>query len=222
MCFRPLILIVGIISLSGAAFAKPHTVTLGRALPVKLLVGPSEAKPMDITVRALYVDGKVKEFTTGGTHDVTDREFAVRRAYRINDALPDDSRHSPKWLWQRGDWLLVNRTSGKITALRLPYFDPFYSSVSWYRDYAAYCGISSSGELVIAVVAEIGSKKPLYRKEVGRNNSGDEPDSNCSPPHWERRPARVTFLPNGGDRFTVSVSAHVTDQTSAEKDSDEQ
>ena len=49
---------------------------------------------MDITVRPLYVDSRLKEFTTGDSHDVTDREFVVRRAFRINDALPDDARKS--------------------------------------------------------------------------------------------------------------------------------
>ena len=128
-----------------AATPKPHTVSLGRPTTVKLMVGPSEEKTTDITVRTLYVDGKVKDFTTGDSHDVTDREFVVRRAYRINDSLPDDTRRTPKWLWQRGDWILVDRKSGKTTSLKLPDFDPFYSQVSWYRDYAAYCGISSSG-----------------------------------------------------------------------------
>ena len=69
----------------------------------------------------------------------------MRRAYRINDSLPDDARKSPKWLWQRGGWLLVDRSSGKITLLKLPDFDPFYSEVSWYRDYAAYCGLTTNG-----------------------------------------------------------------------------
>src|SRR5579864_6187592 len=106
------------------AATKPHVVALGKALPVKLLVGPSEDKTIDITVRALYVDGKLKEFTTGSTHDVTDREFVVRRAYRINDALPEDPRRTSKWLWERDSWLLVNRGSGKVTLLKLPDFDP--------------------------------------------------------------------------------------------------
>ena len=75
---------------------------------------------MDITVRALYVDAKLKEFTTGKPHDVTDREFVVRRAFRINDALPEIRTRRPKWLWQRGGWLLVDRVSGKVTQLKLP------------------------------------------------------------------------------------------------------
>jgi len=202
------------------AASKPHVVTLGKAVTVKLLVGASEDKTIDIGIRTLYVDGKVKEFTTGNTHDVTDREFVVRRAYRINDALPDDPRKSPKWLWERGGWLLVNRVSGKVSVLKLPDFDPFYSELSWYRDYAAYCGISSSGERVMAVVAEVGSSKPVFRKDVGKNNNGDDSESNCSLPHWERQPARVTFLPKVGEQFTVNVSGRFADEV--EHDSDEQ
>ena len=108
----------------------------------------------------------------------------------------------------------------KVSVLKLPDFDPFYSDLSWYRDYGAYCGISSSGERVIAVVAEIGSIKPLFRKDVGKNNEGSAPDSNCSAPHWERQPARVTFLPKGGEKFTVNVSGRFADEV--EHDSDEQ
>jgi hypothetical protein len=197
---------------SAVAAPKMHTVTLGKATPVKLFVGPSEGKALDITVRPLYVDGKVKDFTTGEAHDVTDREFVVRRAYRINDSLPDDSGKTSRWLWQRGDWMLVDRHSGKATLLKLPDFDPFYSQVSWYRDYAAYCGIPSSGDRVAAIVFEIGNKKPLFRKELGNNSVGDEPDGNCAAPQWQRQPARVTFLPKMADRFTVNVSGRFADQ----------
>jgi hypothetical protein len=172
------------------AASKPHVVALGKAVPVKLLVGPSENQ----------------------TTDVTDREYVIRRAYRINDSLPDDSGKTTRWLWQRGGWLLVNRTTGKITYLRLPDFDPLYSDVSWYRDYAAYCGIGGNGERVIAVVAQIGVKKPLYRKDVAKATAGDSPDSDCALPHWERQPARVTFLPRNGERFSVNVSRRFADQ----------
>ena len=39
------------------AVTKVHTVTLGKAIPVMLLVGPAEDKTLDITVRPLIVDG---------------------------------------------------------------------------------------------------------------------------------------------------------------------
>jgi len=209
------------IGLQAGAASKPHVVSLGKALPVKLFVGPSEDQTMDITVRALYIDSKLKDFTTGDAHDVTDREFVIRRAYRINDALPEDQRKTPKWLWQRGGWLLVDRATGKVSLVKLPDFDAFYSVVSWYRDYAAYCGITSNGERVNAVVAEIGGKKPLFRKELGKVSLGNTADANCAPPHWERQPARVTFLPKAGDKFTVNVSGRFADEA-PDNDSDEE
>ena len=36
---------------TAAAVSKQHTVTLGKAMPVKLFVGSSEDKTIDITVR---------------------------------------------------------------------------------------------------------------------------------------------------------------------------
>jgi hypothetical protein len=202
------------------AASKPHVVTLGKPLSVKLVVGPEETNTIDIQVRPLEVDAKLKEFTTGKSHDVTDRQFVVRRAFRINDALPDDARQSPKWLWQLGGWLLVDRNSGRITAIRLADFDPFYSEVSWYRDYAAYCGLSGNGEKLDALVVQVGVKKPLYRKELGKANGGGLPGSDCAAPHWERQPARVTFLPKVGDKLTVSVKGRFVDEV-ADDDSDE-
>lgn len=217
---RLTVLLLAAFCLPLAAASKPHSVSLGKPLPVKLFVGPSDTHTLDISVRPLVVDGKVKDFTTGPSHDVTDRDFVVRRAYRINDSLPDEPQRTPKWLWQRGNWLQVNRTSGKVTVLKLPFFDPFYSDVSWYRDYAAYCGISSSGEQVLAVVAEIGTSKPVFRKDLGKNTMADLPDSNCSAPRWDRQPARVTFLPKAGDKFTVNVSGRFAD-VAVDNDDDE-
>lgn len=207
--------------LAGAA-SKPHVVGFGSAQPVKLFIGRAGDKTLDITVRALYVDSKLKEFTTGKPHDVTDREFVVRRAFRINDALPDEPQKSPKWLWQRGGWLLVNRNTGRVTSLKLPDFDPFYSEVSWYRDYAAYCGLSANAERLLAVVAQIGVKKPLFRKEFGQASGGDQPDSDCAAPHWDRQPARVTFLPKTGEKLSVNVSGHVADAVSEPSAEDQQ
>ena len=72
----------------------------------------------------------------------------------------------------------MNRVRVRSCSIKLPDFDPFYSEVSWYRDYAAYCGISSNGERVNAVVAEIGGKKALFRKELGKAA-------------WEMRPTAI-------------------------------
>ncbi len=178
------------IGLTAAAASKPHVVSLGKATPVKLFVGSSEDRTIDISVRPLYVDSKLKDFTTGETHDVTDREFVVRQgvshqrqlAGRSARSQPSGSGNVAAGCWSTG-------VSGKIALVKLPDFDAFYSEVSWYRDYAAYCGITSNGERVDAVVAEIGGKKPLFHKELGKVSAGDSSDKNCAPPRWDRQPA---------------------------------
>src|SRR5579884_1323647 len=183
------------LALAGSAFAKSHVITLGKWMPVRLFVGPSEESAVPIEVRPLYVDAKIKEFTTGEPHDVTDRLFVIRRAYRLNDLLPDDGKTQPRWRWQRGGWLLVDRETGRVSNVNLPEFDPYYSVATWYRDYVAYCGVSDTGERLYAVVTQLGRKKPILRKELGATQGKDQPDSECSAPEWQRQPIRVTFKP---------------------------
>lgn len=111
-----------------------------RTVPYSVEGDPAGARPDEtkLRVRPLVVDGKVKDWTTGDVHEVTERSFTVRRAIRLNDALPTDK--GEHWVWQRGPWVLIDRASGKITALRLPEYDPAVSDVIWFRDLAAYCG----------------------------------------------------------------------------------
>ena len=73
------------------AATKPHVMSFGKPTTVKLFLGPSEEKSVSITVRPLFLDTKLKEYTTGPAHDITDRVFVVRRAYRVNDSLPTES-----------------------------------------------------------------------------------------------------------------------------------
>jgi len=97
---------------------------------------------------------------------------------------------------QRGGWLLVDRVTGRVSQLNLPEFDPFYSTAAWYRDYVAYCGVSEDGKKLYAMVAQVGRRKPVLKKDVGQPAGADDPDSECPPPAWERSPARVTFQPD--------------------------
>jgi len=190
---------------SSFAFAKTHSIAFGRPLTVKLFVGPAEDKTQEMKVRPLYVDGKLKEFTTGEPHDVTEQTFVVRRAFRVNDVLPEDEKKVPQWKWQRGGWLLVDRASGRVSRLDLPDFDPYYSNATWFRDYAAYCGLSGDAEKVYAVVAQLGHRKPLTRKLLGAARGEELPDSECAPPKWQRAPVRVTFEPVGKAPVTFTV-----------------
>jgi hypothetical protein len=170
-----------------------------------------------LRVRPLVVDGKVKEWTTGDVHDVTDRTFAVRRAVRLNDALPTDQ--ADRWVWQRGPWLLVDRTTGKVSQLRLPDFDPAVSDVMWFRDYAAYCGVNSSGRQMLAVVAQLAARRPLLAAKLGAWDAGDHPSPACMLPIWQRTPLRVSFQPTGG--AAVSFDLVGTSAVLVEEDTDD-
>ncbi len=214
---RRLLLFIMLANTALFAASRPHAIVFGKAMPVKLFVGPAEDKSLDLNVRPLSVDGKLREFTTGEAHEVTDRLFVVRRAFRVSDRLPEDPK-GPRWRWQRGNWLLVDRETGRIAELKLPEFDPFYSDVSWYRDYAAYCGISDSGEKVYAVVAQLGRKRPVVRKEIGAARQGDLPDSDCAAPRWQRQPARVTFRPVGRPEISFEVRGHTADVSTGDEE----
>jgi hypothetical protein len=201
-----------LLTVTSYAAAKPKVLSFGAWSKVPFFLGPNEDKSMEIKIRPLLVDGKIKEFTTGDTHDVTDRFFVVRKAYRVNDWLPDDPKPKEhRWRWQRGAWLLVDRTTMRITQLNLAEFDPFYSSTSWFRDYVAYCGLSDDATKVYAVVAQIGRKKPILRQRLGDAKNQSEPESECAVPHWERDPIRVTFEPTGGPKQTFQVFGRAVD-----------
>lgn len=210
---RSKVAVLGALALlfTASAAAKTHVITLGKWLPVRLFVGPSEESTLPLQVRPLYVDAKLKEFTTGEPHDVTDRLFVVRRAFRLNDQLPEDGKTQPRWRWQRGGWLLVDRETGRVSNVTLPEFDPYYSVATWYRDYVAYCGVSDSGDRLFAVVTQLGRKKAILRKELGATQGKDQPDSECSAPEWQRQPTRVTFKPASGQPMTFSVHGHAAD-----------
>jgi hypothetical protein len=209
--FFLIIMVCLALCVSAVAAPKQHVLTFGKWTPAKLFVGSNEDKALDIKIRGLYVDGRLREFTTGDPHEVTERLSVVRRAYRLNDWLPSDEGTAHKWKWQRGGWILVDRESGRITQLNLPSFDPFYSLASWYRDYAAYCGTSDDGAKLYAVVAQLGRKKPVLRRELGPVKDADMPDAQCVTPDWQRQPVRVTFTPTGGQKLTFNIRGHAAD-----------
>ncbi len=150
----------------------------------------------------MIIDGRTREYTTGATHEITDRLFVVRRAYRINDALPEETRKPLQWVWRLGGWISVDRQTGHVAQLNLPAFDGDTSEASWYRDYAAYCGASDDGSKTYLVVAQLGKRKPVLRKEV----SG----TSCAVPAWERTPSRVTFVA-AGEKTSFVVHDHSAD-----------
>jgi hypothetical protein len=173
----------------------------------------------------LLVDGVVKEWTTGEAHDVTDRSFVVRRVIKLNDSLPSDgsvtadktgdkatagvkpasARVANPWVWQRGPWLLVDRQTGHIVALKLPDYDPGVSQVVWFRDYGAYCGVTASGKSLYAMVAQVAARKALLAQKMSAFDSENHPEPACGPSEWQREPLRVTFHPTGKEPMSFDI-----------------
>jgi hypothetical protein len=241
-----IVAIVTLLSVSPAIHAAPrkaHVVVLGAARKVAYSkVGDpagAAAGETELKVRALLVDGVVKEWTTGDAHDVTDRSFVVRRVIKLNDTLPNDKtgasegsapsgNSSPSdkpasvgkpgpvgkpapsgtqspWVWQRGPWLLVDRVTGHIVALKLPDYDPGVSQVIWFRDYGAYCGVTASGKSLFAVVAQVEARKAVLAKKLSAFDAENHPNPVCGLPEWQREPLRVTFHPSGKDAASFDV-----------------
>lgn len=220
-----------------AAARKAHIVVLGaaRKMPYSKADDPAGAQPgeTELKVRALVVDGALKEWTTDDAHDVTDRSFVVRRAIKLNDSLPAEapatadkpvtsdnattgakpvasSRPKPArvpehWVWQRGPWLLVDRVTGHVVALKLPDYDPGVSQVSWFRDYGAYCGVTASGKSLFAVVAQVEARKAVLAKKLSAFNPESHAEPVCGPAEWQRDPLKVTFHPTGKDAIGFEV-----------------
>ena len=201
---------------------KAHTVALGapRREPYSMTSDPAGARKdeTELKVRPLVVDGKVRDWTTGEAHDVTERSFAVRRALRLNDALPTDREE--RWVWQRGPWLLVDRETGKVAALHLPDFDPAVSEAVWFRDYAAYCGLSTTGKQLYAVVAQVEARRPLLEKKLGAWDAADHPAPACAAAVWQREPLRVSFQATGAQPVSfdlVGTSAVLVEDDESEE-----
>jgi len=207
-------------STAAMAAPKPHIVTFGKWTTVQWFAGAGEKEGLNLKVRGLYVDSRLKESTIGLPHEITDRLFVVRRAFRVNDALPEESNAPPRWRWQRGGWLLVDRVSGRVSLVALPEFDSYYSAASWYRDYASYCGVSDDGKKLYAIVSQLGRRKPILKKPLGELTNDEDPDSACPPPTWQRQPARVTFEVSEGQKTTYSVRGHAVDVVNDEEEED--
>ncbi len=212
----------------GAPAHKTPTVALSAAkkVPYSKVGDPAGAATGEDTlrIRALVVDGLIKEWTTGDAHDVTDRSFVVRRVMKINDSLPGEGSApgekpgarlataggpgtAPRpWVWQRGPWLLVDRVSGHVSALKLPDYDPGVSQVVWFRDYGAYCGVTATGKSLYAVVAQLAARKPALSKKLAAFAPEDHPDPVCGATEWQREPLRVTFHPTGLEAVSFDLT----------------
>ena len=206
----------------GVAAAKPHVISLGKWTSVQWIPAGEQGKPVILKVRALIVDGRVKEYVLGMPHEVTDRLFVVRRVFRMNDSLPEE-HGNPRWQWERGGWLLIDRMTGRISPIVLPEFDAFYSVAIWFRDYVAYCGVSDDGKKVYAVVEQISRRKPVLKNLLPGDgvSEGGEFDTACAELSWQRAPVRVSFAARGGAKQTFAIRGHVVDLVSDAEDEGE-
>lgn len=182
----------GLLLLTVAAFAASnHVVAWGSWTAVKLASGEQ------LKVRPILIDGRIKEYSTGAAHQVTENVWVARHAVRINNALPQDASKRAQWTWQLGGWISVNSASGRISELNLPSFEPHTSQVSWFQDYAAYCGATEDGSVHYMVVFQMGKRKPILKKELYGQS--------CAAPKWEKDPSRVSFEPAGGTKVSFIV-----------------
>lgn len=201
----------------GLAAPKQHVVAFGKWTAIKWSPD-DESKPQDVKVRPLFVDARIREFTVGPAHDVTERTFTVQRMFRLNDSLPQEAGPA-HWRWERGGWLLVDRVSGKVQQIILPEFAPSLSLVNWFRDYAAYCGVAADGVKVLAIIVQLGKRKALLKKAIG--DAGTQ-TSICPAPVWQRTPVRVIFQTNAEQKLTFSVKSRAGDVATEDENEGEE
>jgi hypothetical protein len=199
---KPLLSCAAYLLLCLPAAAKVHSVAVGawRKVPY---IPPSAAESTNLRVRPLVIDGQVRDWTTGDIHEITDRTFVARRAVKLNDALPAES--GAHWQWVLGPWLLVDRMTAHVSVLHLPDFDPAVSELVWFRDYAAYCGINSTGTHLYAVAAQLGVRRPLIAKAIAKWTADDHPTPACAAATWQRQPLQVVFHPTNGDALSFQI-----------------
>jgi len=57
----------------------------------------------------------------------------------------------------------------------------------------------------VYTVAQVGVKKPLVSKELGRAHGGDMPDTECDAPTWQRPPVCVNTAPKDEPPVTSGI-----------------
>ncbi len=77
--------------------------------------------------------------------------------------------------------------------------------MSWFRDYAAYCGITASGKSLYAVVAQIAARKPVLAKKLAAFDVDNHPEPVCAPADWQREPLRIAFHPAGTNAISYDI-----------------
>ena len=177
-------------------------------MPYSKAGDPAGAGPEETTlkIRALLVDGRVSEWTTGDAHDVTDRSFVVRRALRINDSLPNDRPgESPQPATTEPLGLAARPVAARGSRKR-PCHGPQAARLR-------------SGQRARWLVSRLrgllrsnrDGQEPLCSRGAdwgAQARAGEEalafdaenhPWPVCELPEWQREPLKVTFHPAGRD-----------------------
>jgi hypothetical protein len=94
---------------------------------------------------------------------------------------------------------------------------------SWYRDYAAYCGVSDDSRKVDAVVTQISRRKPILKKPYPPPASVKTPLPVLPAPFptWQRTPMRVSFE-NGQQKQTFAIRGHTPNLANDVEDREEE
>src|SRR5258708_15737902 len=99
-----------------AAPPKVHVITFGKWTTVEWVPGTGDNKSVTLKVRPLVVDGRPKEHFLCSPHEVTERLFVVRRVFRANDSLSEESR-PPRSQSQRAECMRVDRSTRHLSPL---------------------------------------------------------------------------------------------------------
>jgi hypothetical protein len=106
---------------------------------------------------------------------------------------------------------MVDRITGHITAVHLPDYDADISDAVWFRNYAAYCGISTTAKGgLVAVIAELGARKAVVQKTIAPWPLATPPWPVCARAIWQRTPMRATLQLTNGQPITYDVVGTVS------------
>jgi hypothetical protein len=154
-------------------------------------------------IRGLYVDSRLNEYTTGVPHEVTCRLFVVRRVFRLNDTLPDETGPTPRWQWERGGWLPVDRLTGRVSQINSAGVCPFLFDGRLVSRLHRLLRSFGRREKPLRDRCATGTPQADSEETAGRAWREDEPDSECPAPGWQRQPTRVTFGTGRGSEGDV-------------------
>jgi len=147
------------------AVVKPHVIRFGKRTTVKWLAGADEDRPVDLKIRALYVDTRLKEYTTRAPPEVTDRLFLVQPVFPPERQLARRARWNASLAVAAG-WMPSGRSGyrGPVAPIALPEFDPFLFERQLVSRLHRVLWRVGRWQEVVCIVAQLARRKPSRRK----------------------------------------------------------